>query len=182
VKLANKVVIKAIIVFVALISILNLFFSKYMFNFGWNMIRQSTFETENFIIDLPKFHWFGQYRRNSTLPFFMGISIDLSKNVFFKGSTLFDDKKYTVSPIIVFDDLNENSLKAIETICDVSFAKSTQKINNFEMDIYDCLTAGYESNPARYYVYKNEVFHTYTFIDAFKPQYDKFFEGVWLKE
>jgi hypothetical protein len=168
--------------FVILNFIFGLLFGKYIDYFNLNIFYQSKFETKHFIIDLPKFYWIGKYREDNSLPFFMGISIDFSKNVFFRGSTLFDDEKYTVLPIIVFDNFSDISLEALTALCDKSFVKSTQKINNWEAVIYDCLTTGYEHSRARYYIYKDEVFHTYTYIDAFKSQYDKFFEGVRLKE
>ncbi|MDR0580273.1 MAG: hypothetical protein LBG21_06690 [Campylobacteraceae bacterium] len=149
----------------------------YISNFIKNMIKKSKFETEYFIIDLPKFHW--TFHANSTdnrsmLPFFGVIEI-------------IDNEIYTLPGITVIGSLKVDNARDIvlnynKETCDVFEAKSNQFINNFEVETYDCIDITHQITIMRLFVYKDEFFALIPYLDIFKPQYDKFFEGVRLKE
>jgi hypothetical protein len=141
-----------------------------------NLFRQTRFETQNFIIYLPKFHWAGQYMDNN------------SEQLFFFGlATSTENSKKGIFPrMYVFDADNISMrLESLKISCDKSLEKSTQKINNWEADIYICTTKSDFLD--KYIIYKDEVFHYYYSHDIntfnnFQSQYDKFFENVKLKQ
>ncbi|MDR0580277.1 MAG: hypothetical protein LBG21_06710 [Campylobacteraceae bacterium] len=136
-----------------------------------NIIHQSKFETKNFIIDLPKFHWFGVYANNSTETIlFLGVPV--------KIECLIDKFK----PIIILDNFTNDILEDWNVLCDISLEKSTQKINNAKVDKYTCVSSKHDTF-AMFIAYKDELFRIYTYnSDELQLQYDKFFESVRLKE
>jgi hypothetical protein len=140
------------------------------------MIYQSKFETKHFIINLPKFYWIGKISKNNNKPFFAGIPI--ANNGF----------KKEIFPEVHLFDFDNITLKALEIFCDKSLEKSTQKINNWEAEIYTCITKSRSDLMDKHIVYKDEVFHIFYYthdinaFENFQKEYDKFFEGVRLKE
>jgi hypothetical protein len=165
-------------------------YPKHTGYFSNNIFRQSKFETKNFIIDVPKFHWIGQYRDDNLL-FFVGIPVDLSKSLLFNNSFFFhffNNEEYTVLPMIILDNFTDNTLEALKIYCDESLEKATQKINNWEAEIYSCITKSRNDLVDKHVVYKGEDFYFSYYLDDIdifnniQSQYDKFFEGVRLKE
>jgi hypothetical protein len=175
--MASKKIINTIIGVSGIIFIiLNIIYFNNTGMFYVNLFRQTDFETKNFIIDLPKFYWAGNYMEdnNSEQLFFFGVatSAENSKKGIFPRMYLFNS-----------DNVNRHILR-LETSCDKSLEKTTKKINNWEADIYTCI--GKNDSLDTYIIYKDEVFHYYYSYDKnvfenFQKQYDKFFEGVRLK-
>ncbi|MDR0407878.1 MAG: hypothetical protein LBH45_03000 [Campylobacteraceae bacterium] len=158
--------------------VLNIVYSSNAGVFYANLLRQTHFGTKNFIVDLPKFYWVGQYMYDDAgeLSFFgLPLSIENSKKGIFPMIYLFTSS-----------DINDR-LEALKISCDKSLEKSTQKINNWEADVYTCIKRENDTLD-KYIVYKDEVFHFYYYshnislFNNFQSQYDKFFEGVRLKE
>jgi hypothetical protein len=149
------------------------YWQQNIYNLKWNISNQSKFETKNFIIDLPELHWVGKAKKNGDIYFFGTL----------KYFNIFDSESNSSMPSLIFHDFNENMIDILQNhVCNVSFNKSIGKINNFEVDIYDCESSKMECSPSKFIIYKNEGFFIYEYNDIFKPQYDKFFEGVRLKE
>ncbi|MDR1008615.1 MAG: hypothetical protein LBL65_08705 [Campylobacteraceae bacterium] len=190
----NKKTISTIIGIIFLVYIiLNIFYSKNIVWFQQNIFQQTKFETKNFIIDVPKFHWIGKYKDNNSSGqlFFIGIPVDLSKNSLFNSSFFshfFGNKDYTVLPIMVLDNFTDDTLEALKIYCDESLEKTTQKINNWEAEVYSCVTKSRSDLVDKHIVYKGEDFYTFYYsydvdiFNNFQSQYNKFFEGVRLKE
>ncbi|MFV0481086.1 MAG: hypothetical protein ACK5LP_03805 [Campylobacteraceae bacterium] len=138
-----------------------------------NMFGVSKFETDNFIIDLPKIHWISYKNQNSS---FIGQLTNLGKNVYM----------YPEVYIMKFKNNSEAKRFVIE-LCekkdDELIQQQNQTINNFEVEVYECRDRDINADWAvRNYLYKNEYFTLIPYIEEFKPQYDKFFEGVRLKD
>ena len=136
-----------------------------------NTFNQSKFETDNFIIDLPKAHWLSY--KNSAYRYH-GIPVRFSNGAMFPYVYIW---KYDNE-----EEAKKSEFSVNEKLCKTFEQQPNKKINNFEVEVYDC--ADEEDDLwLRVYFYKNEVFHLiYYHIENFRHQFDKFFEGVWLKE
>jgi hypothetical protein len=169
------------------------YYDHKLFNFVWNIFYETEIETKYFRIDVPKFDWISHKKVDNNQMSFMGTYIYLSN----KYSTDLLDKQEFVykttiyiksmglkgfAPVIIIKDFNDNLINEWTKICDVSLIKSTQKISNFELEAYDCIGENFKNIPSRYIVYKEIYFDIDLYIDIFQSQYDKFFEGVRLKE
>ena len=137
-----------------------------------NTFNQSKFETDNFIIDLPKAHW-ASYKNSAYR--YHGIPIEFSNGYHFPDAHIWkydNEEQAKETMFYVFGN---------EKICKTFEQQPNKKINNFEVEVYDCTKE--EKVQDRVYFYKNEYFWLPDYHHVFfKPQYDKFFEGVWLKE
>jgi hypothetical protein len=60
--------------------------------------------------------------------------------------------------------------------------KPNQTSSNFEVETYDCIDMTHKITTTRLLVYEDEFFALILYLDIFKPQYDKFFKGMGLKE
>jgi hypothetical protein len=163
------------IVFSAIFFILNgHYWQQNLYNLKWNISNQSKFETKNFIIDLPKLNWIGEIKENG--------------DIYLVGTVIYHDvfgsESNSSMPIVIipFQDFNENAIYMLKNnVCDISFEKSTQTINNFEVDVYDCESSD-ATLSSKSIVYKNDGFLIYGYDDRFRTQYNKLFESVRLKE
>jgi hypothetical protein len=137
--------------------------------FTLNLFRQTKFETENFIIDLPKFYWSGRKsEKSASVIYFLGTPAKLN-----------GDK---VSPAIILEKYDDDRLKASMELCDKLFIKSCRTINGKEADVYQC-EGSKDNYSALYVVRNNEMLITYTHkAHIFKRQYEVFFENVRLKD
>jgi hypothetical protein len=177
--MVNKKIISIIIGIIGIIFIvLNIIYSRNAGSFYINMFRQTRFETKNFIIDLPKFYWAGQYIGNSSELFFFGLS------------TSSENSRNGVFPTIHLYDFNEYLIAEWAKICDAFFVKTIQRINgNWNVEVYSCKTKAEDNIMYEYITYRDSVFYiTYHTDNAdvfkdFQVQYSNFFlEGVRLKE
>ncbi|MDR1007765.1 MAG: hypothetical protein LBL65_04275 [Campylobacteraceae bacterium] len=171
----KKHYIKLVIFIVTIIVLVNPKYSgysldAYIFNFYWNIIHKTNIETKYFVIDLARFNWILIKEKDDEL-FFGGVTVFINK-----------DDEDRVLPTLIFDNFYEGMLDAWEKMCGISFTKSTKIINGWDAEVYDCIDVKNPDIPSQMIVYKDEAFYIYTYIDAFKPQYDKFFEGVKLRE
>jgi hypothetical protein len=171
----KKHYIKFIVFIAAIIVLVNSKYfgyslDAYIFNFCWNITHKTNIETKHFIIDLAKFNWILIEKKDDEL--------------FFGGATVFinKDDKDRVLPTLMFNNFDKDRFDVWEKICDMSFTKSTKTINDWEAEVYDCVMMEDSDIPMQMIVYKNEAFYIHTYIDTFKPQYDKFFESVKLKK
>ena len=151
--------------------------------FLFNLQYKTHFETKNFIINVPKFDWMSVEKNESTkVSFFSTIKTpkkEVEEKRKKKSAYLY--QKNITYPLILtglcsdYYYVNEGTTMKQ---CD----KIEEDIYSFKADIYDCLRDEYYGIPTRYIIYDDEVFILDAYIDEFKPQYDKFFKGVWLKE
>jgi hypothetical protein len=161
-----------------------------IFSFIRNSFYGTHIETDNFAIDIGKTEWF--FLRGNDMVTFGGnyvytneiLSANLSKvskKLYGEvpADMLFSDDK-GFFPIVKLEKITDKTYKFFY-ILDVSCNKSYKQINDWDATIYDCKTE-YDNVPKRYITYKNEVFILLFYIDIFQSQYDKFFEGVRLKE
>jgi hypothetical protein len=99
----------------------------------------------------------------------------------FKGNDIKTNDRFypNTAPFVGVSNLSDISafVVVLESKCD----KSIQTINGFEIEAYDCEELNSDI-VSRSLVYKNEIIHIQSIGDNFKPQYDKFFEGVRLKK
>ncbi|MDR0467259.1 MAG: hypothetical protein LBG67_00195, partial [Campylobacteraceae bacterium] len=139
--------------------------------FKKNTFNQSKIETKNFIIDLPKAHW-ASYKNSAYS--YHGIPIDSYGCMFPDAHIWKYDNEEQAKEAMFFVFGNEKICKTFEQ-------QPNKTINNFEVEVYDCTKE--EKVQDRVYFYKNEYFWLPDYHHVFfKLQYDKFFEGVWLKE
>jgi hypothetical protein len=181
IKLLKKIIVVISVVFficsmfaIVFFKFNDYFWEQHYYALKWNLMQQSTFKTENFIIDVPTFGWLGKKDNNKI--YFIGIPICLD------GLTC---KKET-TPRIVFESFfNDAEVDALKNeICDKALNKTTKTINNVEADIYECESSNIKCPFAKLIIYKNESFLIYRqeYDDILQSQYDKFFQGVKLKQ
>ncbi|MDR2080829.1 MAG: hypothetical protein LBP54_02935 [Campylobacteraceae bacterium] len=177
--MVNKKIINIIIGTIGIVFIaLNIIYPKNAGSFYINMFRQTKFETKNFIIDLPKFHWAGQYIDNSSELFFFGLA------------TSTENSKNGIFPTIHLYDFNECLIAEWAKTCDAFFVKTVQRINDdLDVEVYSCKIKTRNNIMYEYIIYKDSVFYTTYYTDDadvfknFQFQYSKFFfEGVRLKD
>jgi hypothetical protein len=148
-----------------------------------NLFSRTKFETDYFTINLPKFDWRCIYDGGTQTLAFAGLSL------------LEDDIE--IRPVVTMmrftslspdDPLSkkfwfENDMSDIEKICkeaNATLTKTTHLIDGKEFTAYDC---NEEEFPLKYIIYKDVFFQLIAYNNTnFKPQYDKFFEGVKLKK
>jgi hypothetical protein len=127
------------------------------------------FETKHFIIDVPKWHWAGRY------------AVD-NKPVFFRVEEETCCTEDNALVIYFNDFINDITTEEWKQYCDKSIEKSTQKVANGEIDKYICKTSRDDIVTIGFF-YKKEVFYSYICnVNDFQSQYEKFFEGVKLKQ
>jgi hypothetical protein len=176
----------AIAIFVVIYAIFSIIFAyitknvfiDYLTTLKSNLLNQSKFDTDYFIIDLPKFSW---------------ECISESTHIIaFSGISIYQNNTFAI-PIVILSRFNafppddpisvnawlENDISAFEDNCNTTLVKTTHIIDDRELTAYDCFGEYQE----RYIIYKDAFFYLISYAnDKFKPQYDKFFEGVRLKE
>jgi hypothetical protein len=190
-----KICIAIVIIFVSFIVFEEIFTSWNKYNhyskilhFIWNNFHETYAETDNFKVDINKADWHieqdGKIAFVGTLVYLdKNLGMDLSElHKLWFGKPFYVDALFTKDkgfyPIILATKITENELLKLSNFdCN----KSYKQINDWNATIYD-FTTKYTNIPIRYVIYKDELFDLIPYIDEFKPQYDKFFEGVWLKE
>jgi hypothetical protein len=169
-----------IFIFIVLMIICEIIFSKiykyyngysyetFIVNFISNFSKNTTVETKNFIINVSRFHW--------------GISDSSQTNKDLWFTKFFIFERDVTALIIILGKFDQKKFENLEKECDINFSKTTKTINDWEADIYDCVSSIQNNLSQRYIVYNGEYFFLTVYSDIFQPQYDKFFEGVRLKE
>jgi hypothetical protein len=172
------------------------YYNKYshytkIFYFIWNSFHKTHIKTDNFEINIDKLEWF--FLKESDTIAFLGniiyanetLSTSLSKamekkytKAFYVDTYFSKDKGFF--PMIKLEKLTNKTYRILELL-DTYCNKSYGQINDWNATVYDCKTE-YDDVPKRYVIYKNEAFILPFYIDLFQSQYDKFFEGVRLKE
>ncbi|MDR1007768.1 MAG: hypothetical protein LBL65_04290 [Campylobacteraceae bacterium] len=112
-----------------------------------------------------------------------------TNNPFFVGIPITADgfKREIFSEIHLYN-VDDTWLTTLEIFCDEFLEKTTQKINNWEAEVYSCITKSRNDLLDKHIMYKGEVFYIYYYLhdvntfNIFQSQYDKFFEGVRLKD
>jgi hypothetical protein len=172
------------------------YYEHRLFNFIWNIFYETKIDIKYFEIDVPKFYWLSAVKSDIDInkyiflgtPAFMDKeNIDiLTKKLEFLYETPFKTmwhiNKRGIRPLLTIENFNEYTIDTLIEICNVSLVKSSQKISNSELEAYDCINENFKNIPSRFVIYKDIYFNIDLYISAFKPQYDKFFEGVRLKE
>jgi hypothetical protein len=132
-----------------------------------NLSNETHIETENFVIEIPKFSW-RKYSKDHN--YFIGLyeeTDNLRGTPWMSHIDLSDDN---CSLEIVFPALCKTDPKY--------FIKS---INGWEAEIYECEDKEDDNYSRRFIKYKCEFFWLSPYAEFLKPQYDEFFEGVRLK-
>jgi hypothetical protein len=179
--MASKNIITTIVGIIAVVLIVSgIIYPDHTGYFSINLFRQTHFETKNFIIDVPKFHWVGNDRQDNVSILFVGLPMTI------------EGLEKKISPMIDLHKLNDVGisirLESLGMFCDESFEKTMQKINDWEAEVYICTTKSKADLMIRHIMYKDEAFHMFYYVqdknvfENFQKQYDKFFEGVRLKE
>jgi hypothetical protein len=143
-----------------------------LYRFIFNLFRITHIETAYFTIDISKFQWLSlnnsENKNNLKLFWFAGYYINPKTK---------EEDVFTVNINIEKHKYNIDYLKRV---CNFI---SNEAISNFVLEMYDCNEVISDKNIIeRYAFYKDEYFVFSPYLDEFKPQYDKFFEGVRLKE
>jgi hypothetical protein len=165
-----------------------------LLNFVWNIFYETERDTKYFRIDVSKFDWLSATKPDINKHIFLGTHIFVEKekmDILMKKieflyetpfKTIWHMNKRGIQPMITIENFDGYTIDELIKICDVSLIKSSQKISNSELEAYDCINKNFKNIPSRFVIYKDIYFNMDLYISIFKPQYDKFFEGVRLKE
>jgi hypothetical protein len=181
-KLLKKILIVIIFIFVAYVAFAVSFFmfngyywQSHLYYIKWNLSKQSTFETDSFIVNLPKLYWIGLDNNSAKKPlWFVGLPV--------KGLDM------GIAPILTIEHFDSIVLEDLKIFCDNSFEKQTEKFDNKDVDVYICTTKSKEGLLSKFIVHKDEALyliyysHDIDVFNGYQSQYDKFFEGVKLKK
>ncbi|MDR2151517.1 MAG: hypothetical protein LBO72_01740 [Helicobacteraceae bacterium] len=132
-----------------------------------NLSSETHIETENFIIEVPKFSWRKYSKDQNSFRGLYGKADDL------RGI-----------PLVAHVDLSDSncSLEIIfPALCKTDPKYFVETINGWKAEIYECEDKEYDDYPTRFIKYKCESFWLSPYLEFLKPQYDEFFEGVRLK-
>jgi hypothetical protein len=168
------------------------YFDK-LFNFSWNIFHQTEMEIKYFKISVPKYDWLSYKKPDMNKFVFRGtnayVSNDYHADLLGKVQFLYKAPIHSdwfgtkgIPPMLIIKNFDECLIDEWVKMCDILFVKLTQKIGNSELEAYDCVSSDFKNIPSRFVVYKHIYFDLDLYIDPFKHQYDKFFEGVRLKE
>jgi hypothetical protein len=147
-------------------------FGYYFSNLRWNFTHKTKFETRNLIVEVPKLYWINHLDGDITS--FSGIP----SRIYSYNTCEIMPNISIVMPIEGADNTTAFLEKMIYNICKEEYtSNSTHTIDNKTIsDIYDCY-------PVRVIKLDDEIVALdFYHIDALRWQYDKFFEGVRLKE
>ena len=145
-------------------------------NFYWNIVHKTYLETQNFIINVPLLYWGMHTNDNGTELYFAGNLVEVK------------DINEKIIPTVDLYSFNDDYLNNLEKFCNRTFKQIDITINNVEFEAYSCQSSSDYLVVNHYLIYKNEVFVIYNYthdinaFNAFQSQYDKFFQGVKLKE
>jgi hypothetical protein len=148
-----------------------------------NIFNNTKFENEYFTIELSKFDWQCIY------------STDDAQVLSFRGLSMVNDDGNVFAPTVSFLKFGvppdypsleklwfENDISSFEQVCskhNATLVKTSHIIDNKEFVAYDCL----EEQIIRYIMYKDAFFLIVSYDnDKLRAQYDKFFQGVKLKQ
>jgi hypothetical protein len=140
---------------------------EYAITFYLNLSNQTHIETDNFIIEVPKFSW---YKRSKDQNYFIGLSEEINNSRYLPSIGHVDLSDSNCSLDIVFPVLCKTPPRYFE-----------ETINSWEAEIYECQSKEDNNKTERFIKYKCECFWL-SDLDILRPQYDTFFKGVLLKD
>jgi hypothetical protein len=147
-------------------------YNGYLYRFIFNLFRITHIETVYFTVNISKFQW---------LSLNSGEDKNVPKQFWFVGYYINPETKK--GDVFIVDINIEKNKHYIDYLKQTCYFTSNETINNFEVKVYNCnKELNGEKIIQKVMFYRDEYFIFSPYIDAFKPQYDKFFEGIRLKE